>query len=203
MSSAVDLVGQKFGRLTVISRAENKLVGKKKRPQWNCICSCGNEVVVVGQSLRNQSTRSCGCLHAEKSAERASKLTSRHGMASTPEYIVWQAMKGRCLRESSKDYPQYGGRGITVCDRWMQFDEFIADMGERPSSRHSLDRIDPNGNYEPKNCRWATITEQANNKRTNKRVVCDGESMTVAELSRKTGKPASTIYGRLAREGSY
>lgn len=110
-----------------------------------------------------------------------------HGMAGSLTYRSWDMMKDRCLNPNATKYPRYGGAGITICDRWLKFENFIADMGERPSSKYTIDRINNNGNYEPDNCRWATAIEQANNKRNNRLVVYHGQRMTLEEARRASG----------------
>ncbi|HDX9500141.1 TPA: AP2 domain-containing protein, partial [Bacillus thuringiensis] len=129
---------------------------KKNKTMWNCLCDCGNERVVDGYSLSKGSSKSCGCNNI------------KHGMKHTPEYNIWGLMKSRCSNLNDSGWENYGARGITVCERWLDFSNFIEDMGERPSPEHSLDRIDVNGNYCKANCRWATHLEQAHNKRTSK-----------------------------------
>lgn len=160
----IDLTGQKFGRLTVLERAENY----KTAARWKCSCDCGNVKVVIGRCLRTGHTKSCGCLSAELAAERHlihGQSTRQH---ETEEYRIWMGVTKRCRNENTRIWNSYGGRGIKVCERWLKFENFFEDMGRRPSKRHSIDRIDVNGNYEPSNCRWATSEEQARNTRTYK-----------------------------------
>lgn len=122
----------------------------------------------------------------------------RHGLKDTPEYRAWSQAKGRCSNPKLRNFHIYGGRGIRVCERWNDFLVFLADMGPRPSDKHSLDRIDGNGDYCPENCRWATIEQQANNTSTNRFVTMNGETLTIAQWARRTGLQAGTIQFRLA-----
>jgi hypothetical protein len=185
MGRFVDLCGKCFGRLTVVSRAETNIYGK---PAWVCACICGATCVVAGSSLRMGVTASCGCAQKELAAGNLRKAATTHGMHGTPEYYRWASMKLRCYVKTHYAYPRYGGRGITVCDRWRNnFEHFLVDVGNRPTDRHSLDRIDNDGNYEPNNVRWATNQEQANNRSSNVNITYNGETRTQAEWARLAG----------------
>lgn len=157
----IDLTGRDFGRLRVtgIGGAVN---GKRR---WYCKCSCGKSLLVDGDSLRSAVTRSCGCLLRERAGETRAERNRTHGQSRTRAHVTWKAMKARCRNEKSTQWKHYGGVGVSVCDRWVNsFENFIADMGQRPQGM-SLDRINPFGNYEPGNCRWATPKQQAQNRR--------------------------------------
>jgi hypothetical protein len=165
-------VGMRFGRLVAVERVANDARNNSQR--WRFICDCGSEKVATVAKVRSGDTRSCGCWQRECAREviqwvrpegKASHLY-KHGMSGTPEHAVWNAMIGRCTCPSATYFKHYGGRGITVCERWRNsFENFYVDMGPRPSSKHSIDRIDNDGNYEPNNCRWVTKSDQMKNRR--------------------------------------
>ncbi len=156
-----DLIGRKFGRLVVIQRLEN-VNGHKV---WLCKCDCGNEKECGSSNLVHGGVKSCGCLKRES----IRRIFTTHGMTKSPERMSWKAAKARCFNENSSKYPDYGARGITMCDRWKNsFQNFFDDMGPRPSGS-SIDRINVDGNYEPGNCRWATVSDQATNKRRSRK----------------------------------
>ncbi len=191
-----DLAGKKFGRLTVLRETDRAACG---RIRWLCLCECGKESEVFAESLTSGNTRSCGCLVKEIARQRC-KARTVHGKKATPEHGVWATMKARCSNPKVSGYQNYGGRGIKVCERWAgSFLAFLEDMGTRPSPKHSIDRIDKDGNYEPKNCRWATRHEQARNRSDNLVIEHGGERLTLAEWSERTGLKGMTIKNRLHR----
>lgn len=196
-----DISGQVFGLLTVLEYAGTIHYGtrtgsKGARSQWLCRCSCGVEKTIAGDALRKGNTQSCGCVLRAKNRKR---LTT-HGKARTPEYDVWHVMKCRCLLPNYPGFKSYGARGVTVCKRWLDsFENFIADMGPRPSNKHSIDRIDSNGNYEPSNCRWATRSEQQRNRRDNHRLTFNGETLCLVEWAERYGLQALTLYYRIKK----
>lgn len=163
----INLVGQIFGRLTVIK--EDKKKYKKKEARWICRCVCGKETSVTAYGLRSGASQSCGCLRAELSSVRMVTHGQNRGLGkTTSEYLTWRNIKSRCYNKNNTGFYLYGGRGIKVCDRWLNsFENFFADMGKKPSKLHSIDRYpNKNGDYKPTNCRWATEKEQHMNKRT-------------------------------------
>ena len=190
MRKFIDLTGQKFGRLTVIY-----WIGRENgRTLWKCKCACGKDAIVSTGSLRSANTQSCGCLHRDLCIARSTK----HGMRHTATYRAWWAMKQRCGHKSQKCYPNYGGRGICVCERWKEFPAFLEDMGERPDG-HSLDRIDNSGNYEPGNCKWSTMLQQASNTRRSFKITFNGQTLTCSEWERKLGVKTGTLKSRFYR----
>jgi hypothetical protein len=173
-----EIIGNTFGRLTPIEEVEPYVCKSGNHRRFKCRCECGNEALVKLYSLKNSETKSCGCYNKEIVSKQ------KHGLIKTSEYSSWYNMKTRCLNPNSTNYSKWGGRGITICDRWIDsFENFLRDMGNKPSPKHSLDRKDLNGNYEPLNCRWATKEEQMNNMSTNKRITHNNSTKTLSEWS--------------------
>lgn len=183
-----DLAQKVFGRLRVLQYS-----GKRKRAHyWKCVCECGAHVLVQGANLKSGNVQSCGCLASEKATS--------HGMTQSSEYNTWTMMKDRCNNRTTPNWERYGGRGITVCARWMNsFEAFLADMGRKPTSAHSIERKDNSGNYEPGNCLWATDKTQSRNRRNNRVLTMNGISMCIAAWADELGIPAQRIADRKFR----
>lgn len=189
-TSFKDISGMRFGSWTALREA-----GKRgKLITWLCKCDCGTEREVIGGHLRNGKTKSCGCMLPKG----ASHSRFKHGMSETPEFKIWLQILTRCTNPNTKDWEHYGGKGISVCERWKSdFLSFFADMGPRPSSKHSIDREDISRDYEPGNCRWATPIEQARNTSRTRWVELEGQKVSLAEACERTGVPYATASERL------
>lgn len=179
--------GRKYGRWTVVGDSALKSRGGKRI--WLCRCECGTERGVVGTKLKAGRSLSCGCLRVE--------ALKTHGCHSSATYETWKRMLQRCRNENSPDFSLYGGRGVCVCKRWLSFDAFLSDMGERPEN-HTIDRLNSDGDYEPNNCRWATPRQQANNRRSNRCLHYNGHRYTLSELSEVVGVKRATLARRLS-----
>lgn len=183
----------RFGRLTIVARDGSSNDGQA---MWRVICDCGNTARVRGASLRSGATQSCGCYKLQ----RISETKWKHGSTESKEYRIWSGILTRCKNKNRRFYKNYGGRGIMVCDRWANdFSAFLSDMGPMPSDAHTLDRINNDGDYDPDNCRWATRTEQNNNRRDNRIVIYSGSQMSLADAIRKAGSIVEryTVHKRL------
>jgi len=177
------------------------VVGTEKR-KLVCRCDCGTTHTATAPHLVDGDTRSCGCLRRDRSAE----VHTTHGEASvrrgaSAEYKIWSGIIRRCTNPNEKCYSRYGGRGVSVCDRWRSYECFLEDMGRRPSSLHSIDRIDPSGNYEPSNCRWATSLEQGRNRTGLTYITIGNETLPIWQWSERSGVPIKIISQRLIRDG--
>lgn len=179
--------------LTFIKEVEK--TGTERRALY--LCHCGTEKVITIRGAKKSRTQSCGCLVSEA----ISKAVSTHGMRQIREYRVWQAMRERCENSNNKSYDRYGGRGISVCDRWQKFENFISDMGLSPTPKHQIDRIDNSAGYYPENCRWVTIIENARNKRSNVLLTWEGRTMCRAEWAEELGICPRLVQSRVAQQG--
>lgn len=172
------IVGEIFGKLTVISHISGAL--------WLCQCSCKDKTLIkVTRTNLRKGKSTCGCY--------------RHNKTKTPEYRAWITMKNRCNNQNNQYYHRYGGRGIKYCERWELWENFYEDMGKRPSTKHSLDRIDNNGDYTPENCRWATDLEQANNQEKNRNFTIDNKTQSVTQWGREFGFKRGVVEARINR----
>jgi hypothetical protein len=179
-----------FGRLQFISEAGSK---------WTMKCECGTVIDRPRKAIlrgKGKGLQSCGCLQREAAARIGRENNVRHGMKNTPTWGSWSSMRNRCQNPKNAAFHNYGGRGISVCDRWQVFENFLADMGERPSGT-SIDRVDNQGNYEPKNCRWASVSAQARNRRTSRVIPTPVGDMLLCEAAQKFGIRRDTISYRL------
>lgn len=197
-----DLTGQKFNYLTVLKLDHKKRYCYKGLSQgfhyfWLCKCDCGNKVVVDGTHLKNGHSKSCGCYKAK----RTSETHTTHGLSNSRINRIYRKMKGRCYNSNNPKYYCYGARGITICDEWKNDFKAFYDWSIQNGYKDnlSIDRIDVNGNYEPSNCRWATNLQQANNKTINHYLIYNNEKHTIAEWSRITGFPKSSISYRIKK----
>lgn len=176
MSRLIDLSNRRFGKLLVLCQSgRHESPGGHIFPMWECLCDCGKRTTVIGASLRAGHTKSCGCGRFKGRKPRL------------PEYSIWAGMLNRCRNPNVKAFPLYGGRGIKVCEEWLNFKRFYQDMGPRPSPEHSIERKDVDGNYEPNNCVWATFVEQANNRRMTRWVVYRGRRLSLCDAVREAG----------------
>lgn len=199
MKKFIDLSGSRFGRLLVVCRGEDAICKSARVKRWKCVCDCGIERLVAGCSLRNGDTTSCGCYNKEVARSRV-KHGAKSGGKPTRAYTVWASMVARCTNPNAPGYKRYGGRGISVCSQWRQFDRFLADMGN-PAIGQSIDRIDNNGNYELGNCRWADKKQQARNRRSNRIFTHDGITSCLASHCERLGVPYDRVLQRINKLG--
>lgn len=195
-----DFVGQKYGRLTILREGSSVRYDKTTMRKVWCMCDCGTEKEIDFNSIRCGRSTSCGCFNRE----HAKRIHTKHGKAMLetgvrhPDYCIWMKMKSRCLNPNDKSYKNYGGRGITVCDRWKNsFENFISDMGWRPNKNYSIERIDYNGNYCPENCKWIHKSEQTKNTRRVKLIEYNGTMHCLSDLCKMLNLPYATMRHRV------
>lgn len=191
MTESLDLVGRRYGRLLLLREV------CAKRKSYICRCDCGVEKVIAQSDMRHGGVKSCGCLVVQRNIERSVKHGASRNAQRTPEYRSWNSMLSRCYIVGTKGYKYYGGRGITVCERWKDFANFLADMGSRPKGK-TLDRYPNNdGNYEPGNCRWATAKEQAGNRRNTVILTVEGAAISLVQACLLYGQRERLVRSRL------
>ena len=188
-----NLVGKRFTKLTVVERVQKPNRATEHHAYWNCLCDCGKFHIVRSSDLKSGSVQSCGCLQIE--------TATIHGMRHDPIYFTWCSMKQRCYNPNDEKYPDYGGRGIVVCDRWRDsFEAFYEDVSKLPDFKregYTINRIDNDGNYEPDNVEWADDKTQANNKRNNHLLTYNGKTQTIAQWADELGINQHTLYSRI------
>lgn len=193
----IDMAGKLFGRLTVVGYHGKSVNGTRL---WDCVCACGASILVNGKYLRRGDVRSCGCLQKEATSLK----NTRHGhnrsnKLRTKEYTSWSNMLRRCLDRSHPKWPSYGGRGISVCKEWMDFKNFLADMGPKPSPKHTIERLDNDSGYCKENCVWATNKSQSLNRRSNVHVTHDGMTMCISDWEKHLGFTKDTLAYRIRK----
>jgi uncharacterized protein YkuJ len=188
-----DRTGERYGMLVAL-RLHEVRQGKQAQPVWLCRCDCGNEKPILGHSLQNGNTKSCGCVWKTRPGSR------RHGQSKSYTYTTWRAMKDRCYNPNCTSYRHYGGKGVKVCDEWQTYEGFVASMGERPKGM-TLDRIDPDGDYEPGNCRWATARQQAGNLPHARRIEHEGKVYSTVAFAELMGVHPATLNWRIFQRG--
>lgn len=188
------IVGKRFGRLEVLRKGVGH--GPRNRTTWVCRCDCGSEIETADAYLKSGDTKSCGCLKLESLVLRS----KTHSLSKTPTYYTWNNMVQRCTNKNNNRFDDYGGRGITVCDRWLKFESFLADMGIKPEGM-TLERNDNNLGYSKANCRWAMAYEQSRNKRTSVLLDVDGQMLTLSEAARLRNIKVNTLWRRISVSG--
>lgn len=198
MPRALDLTGQRFGKLTAV-----RIVAEHGRRRWFCECECGGSTVTTTNKLTSGHTQTCGCTRSENM--RASRLKHGKSRTGSVEYEIWKGMKARCENANHSSWFRYGGLGVSVCQRWREsFEAFLSDMGPRPSERHSIDRYpDKDGNYEPGNVRWATDVEQARNRRNSIMLTLGDVTRTLPDWSDATGISQNVLYMRYRKNWTH
>jgi len=195
--TALQLEGERLGMLTVLKRCGTRIYSSSKKALWLCLCDCGKTIETTSSCLKRKvrPTRSCGCLQIQKTKV----ANTTHGMKRLPEYRVWSGMKNRCLNIKSKDYERYGALGITVCEEWLEFTNFFADMGRRPSTKHSLERINNSNNYCLENCVWADSFTQSNNRFSNHFISFNNQTLSLSQWERELLLPKGILSKRISK----
>lgn len=183
-----DRIGLRYGRLVVIDSIHIRGLGTG----WKCRCDCGEELYAAGSNLETGNTTSCGCYHRSR--------IRTHGKTKNRVYTIWKAMCRRCAKESAAEFANYGGRGISVCERWKKFENFLEDMGEPPDGL-TIERVDNEGNYDLSNCRWATYKDQLNNRRNSRFLEAFGKRQTMQQWAEEMKMPTTTLKNRIDRAG--
>lgn len=196
MSKFNNIIGDRFGRLVVLSPTKNRNRGSVV---WKCLCDCGNEVRVSSNNLITGSTQSCGCIRIE--LLKSGIIRRTHGMRHNSIYYIWCSMKERCLNPKNAGYHRYGGRGIKISSNWIKFEKFFKDMGETYKKGLQIDRINNNKNYCKENCRWVTSRQNNNNRRDNIKLKYNNEEKTLSDWARKLGLKRGTVYHRIRISG--
>lgn len=191
MAAWRNYVGSTFGSLTAVER-----VPSPSGTKYRCVCECGNETVVRGAAMVTGNTTSCGCKRISN-GRKIGKEGYKHGSVNHPLYMIWNNMKARCRSPNATGFENYGGRGISVCDRWLDFKNFCEDMGPRPSLQHTLDRKNNDLGYEPSNCRWATKKEQSVNRSVNRLITYKGKTLTMTDWSIALGGGRNMVSARV------
>lgn len=191
-------IGRRYGHLN-ITKVDRRPYGPSGIVETVAFvkCDCGNERWMRLDGIKNGDSKACGCL----SRTGLKRYYNIHGMSRTPVYKMWNGMKLRCINPNTMSWKDYGGRGIRICDRWMRFENFYVDMGDRPSDKHSIERIDVNGNYCPENCKWILLSDQLKNTRRTRRIIFNGVAMCLSELSTLTSINRSTLQYRIFFRG--
>lgn len=192
----LDLIGQRFERLLVLIEMPRK---NPRVRRWLCLCDCGELKIANQADLRNGNTRSCGCLQQEHRSMVSRFSRRTHSRSRHPLFVTWRNMMDRCYKSQHADFKNYGGRGITVCERWHQIENYIADMGEKPYPKATVERKDNNGNYCPDNCTWADRTTQCRNRRNTYKVLFNGENRILIELANEYKMPSRVVWERVSR----
>lgn len=192
----IDLTGKLFNKFVVINQVNND---KNGNIQWLCLCDCGKEKIILGSNLKSGDIQSCGCLRREKTTQRFTRHKHSQLGKISKTYKSWACMIQRCTNPNNHAYSDYGGRGIKVCQRWLKFENFLEDIGELPTNKHSIDRINNNGNYCKSNCRWVTQKQQTRNTRRNRLISYNGKVQCLCDWAKEIGINPKTLQARIFR----